>query len=411
MDIKVNDFEKFVDSVRGLLVKEKLMDDERFRRGEKYNIFQVMGMESDEVNTHSAVLANLLDPRGSHGCGDKFLKSFLAQVPGLNDFDFPTSKAIVEVEYVIGPISDDEGGRIDILILSEDKLKGIIIENKIYASDQARQLFRYYRYAEKNLSDYRLLYLTLDGKEPSIDSITNRAKSEKLRGDGENSQPDYYCISYANDIMRWLEFCADESLDRPALRETLTQYIYLLKKLTHQNMESKTKHELAEVCTRPENIESLLWVHRNFDSIIGEIMNDTFVPQLEELAKAKGFGPVFVKDKDWLNTMYMRFAFKKADWKTFEICFEFQTRNMCRMVSGYRYQDGRRDSEVSSYNALSQIDARGKKSEGWPFFRYCTDQNWLSEKGFAKILNGDLISEIENEVDFYLQAIPNGVKM
>ena len=81
------------------------------------------------------------------------------------------------------------------------------------------------------------------------------------------------------------------------------------------------------------------------------------------------------------------------------------------MVSGYRYQDGRRESEVSSYNALSQIDARGKKSEGWPFFRYCTDQNWLSEKGFAKILNGDLISEIENEVDFYLQAIPNGVKM
>ena len=46
-----------------------------------------------------------------------------------------------------------------------------------------------------------------------------------------------------------------------------------------------------------------------------------------------------------------------------------------------------------------------------PFFRYYTDQNWLSEKGFAKILNGELIKEIEAEIDFYLSSIPKEVKM
>ena len=176
-------------------------------------------------------------------------------------------------------------------------------------------------------------------------------------------------------------------------------------------MESKTKRELAEVCTRPENIESLLWVHRNFDSIIGEIMNGTFVPQLQSIAQKKGFEPVFVKDKDWTNTTYMRFAFKKPDWKTFELCFEFQSRNMCRLVSGYRYQDGHRGEEIQKYDALSQIGAQGRHSEGWPFFRFFSEQNWLSEKGFEKVLNGTLIKEIDTEIDFYLNSIPQGLKM
>lgn len=407
MAIEKHEFELFVHSVTELLKREQLIEEERYRRGEKYNIFQIMSMESDEVSTHSAVVANLLDPRGSHGCGDAFLKLFLSQISDLNDFDFPTENAIVKVEYVIGPITDDEGGRIDILILSKDKKKGIIIENKIYASDQPRQLYRYYKFAQ-NLQEHRILYLTLDGKDPSNDSITNKAGNDKLKGQGnsDDGKADFYCISYASDILRWLESCVEKTTQKPLLRETLAQYIDLLKKLTHQNMANSTKKELAEVCTRPENIESLLWVHRNFESIIAEIMNNTFVPQLEELAQKKGFEPVFVKDNDWLNTKYMRFAFKKPEWKTFEICFEFQGRNMSKMGSGYRYQDGHRDTERENYNKLASV-ADGKRTQGWPIFRLwpSSEQNWLSGNEFEKISNRKLIQKIEEEIDFYLAGI------
>ena len=135
-------------------------------------------------------------------------------------------------------------------------------------------------------------------------------------------------------------------------------------------------------------------------------MNNTFVPQLEELAQKKGFEPVFVKDNDWLNTKYMRFAFKKPEWKTFEICFEFQGKNMSKMGSGYRYQDGHRDTERENYNKLASV-ADGKSTQGWPIFRLwpSSEQNWLSGNEFEKISNRKLIQKIEEEIDFYLAGI------
>ena len=33
--------------------------------GENFNIFTVMGMESNEVKTHSAIIGELLNPKGS----------------------------------------------------------------------------------------------------------------------------------------------------------------------------------------------------------------------------------------------------------------------------------------------------------------------------------------------------------
>ena len=133
--MNLHEFELFLKSAKHLLDEETLIKNERFRRGEDFNIFEVMGMESDEVFTHSAILACLLDPNGSHGCGDVFLKLFLSSLLIFSDWNFSTKNAKTQVEYSIGPIlkSREEGGRIDILLESDQK--GIIIENKIYACD------------------------------------------------------------------------------------------------------------------------------------------------------------------------------------------------------------------------------------------------------------------------------------
>jgi len=34
--------------------------------GENFNIFSIMNMESDEVKTHSSIIADLLHPEGAH---------------------------------------------------------------------------------------------------------------------------------------------------------------------------------------------------------------------------------------------------------------------------------------------------------------------------------------------------------
>src|SRR3954463_15191307 len=60
---------------------KKLRDQEReFERREapEFNIFRVLEWEQSEVRTHSALLAQLFDPKGSHGQGGVFLQKFLS---------------------------------------------------------------------------------------------------------------------------------------------------------------------------------------------------------------------------------------------------------------------------------------------------------------------------------------------
>lgn len=48
------------------------------RPGERFNVFTVLNMETDKVNTHSRLLYEFLRPDGSHGMGDQFLRIFFS---------------------------------------------------------------------------------------------------------------------------------------------------------------------------------------------------------------------------------------------------------------------------------------------------------------------------------------------
>lgn len=201
--------------------------------GENFNIFRVLGLSTREVRTHSAFIAELLNPNGSHGKGDVFLRLFVEYLR----IPFDTTQVRVEVE------KRTNEGNLDIIILNNEAV--IIIENKIYAPDQKDQLLRYKSYAEQRYKKKWILYLTLDGKE-SEDSI------DKLQ-----PKIDYFPISYKEDITKWLECCLKETTNFPLLRETLNQYIYLIKHLTNQTMSDEMKKELVQIIAgNPEYIKS-----------------------------------------------------------------------------------------------------------------------------------------------------------
>ena len=189
----MSELDKFFQKINNLLKEEKLLKEERMKRGELFNIFQVMHMEADEVYTHSAFIAHLLDPQGSHGCGNTFLKLFIETISDLQVLNFDLVNPIkVKVEESIGTISNknDTGGRLDIIITDHNN-NAIIIENKIYAADQKGQLLRYHKYAQDHHKEkYKLLYLTLDGHEPSKESTGSKLEIKKH----------YDCISYASEI-------------------------------------------------------------------------------------------------------------------------------------------------------------------------------------------------------------------
>ena len=78
--------------------------------GDNFNVFRVIELTSDEVRLHSKFLAELLNPKGSHVQGSKFLDLFIQQFD-IKNVDSETSK--VDVEKIL-EIKLSNGGRIDI---------------------------------------------------------------------------------------------------------------------------------------------------------------------------------------------------------------------------------------------------------------------------------------------------------
>lgn len=189
--------------------------------GEHFNIFKILRVGHLEVTTHSPMLAQLLNPQGVHGQGATFLRLFL---DCFNIDGFDAGSARVKMEHHIGSVTEDSGGRIDILV-QDGRGEVILIENKIYAADQSNQMTRNRNYDARA----HLFYLTLDGRDPV----------------NPQAVPGLRCISYASDVLSWLKDCRKEAACVPTVRETLSQYIHLLQELTDQNTSTRMNQELT----------------------------------------------------------------------------------------------------------------------------------------------------------------------
>lgn len=252
-------------------------------KGEKFNLFDILDRRTDEVKTHSAIIAELLNPKGSHGFGDEFLKLFLSYL-NTNILELhnriaiqDTSMTSVFSEYYIGEINKDktEGGRIDTYL--SNKHFNICIENKIFADDQDFQLIRYKNFLDNKTGKW-LFYLTLDGDEPSKKSTMNDKLEVALK-----RNTDYHCISYREDILKWLQECLKSSVSYPILRESINQYIILIKSLTNQLtstlMEEQVRKAILNDIASAEKIKS------TFDSAIEDVSNRLRESVFEELRK------------------------------------------------------------------------------------------------------------------------------
>lgn len=271
---------RLIKQVSEILVQEKAQQEEKKKRGEHFNIFEILGLKTSEVRLHSAIIAELLNPNGNHGLGDKFLKAFINDVIAKKSpFSINTTTTEVFVEYPIGSISEDEteGGRIDILLTDNDK-QTVIIENKIYAKDQKYQLLRYNNYACKTArlskDQYIILYLTLDGGKAS-DYSTGIEDFE------------YFCINYREDVLTWLKHCLCIAAPYPLVRETIQQYINNIKTIL-AIMGNDNTEKLMELLTSAENIETTISIIEQGGEIQNHIRKN-FVNQIKMTCENLGF--------------------------------------------------------------------------------------------------------------------------
>lgn len=222
-------------------------------REEKFNIFTALHKSHDERRLHSRFISVLLQPKGSHGFDSQFLNLFLKEVNNsgnsmptkgsLNDED--DSKEIInekesEPKHLllfknightkIYPYEDDkkENENIDTLVIDRLNKQCIIIENKIYAGDSNGSDGQLNRYIDHILSVEKIplenidvVYLTLDGHEPSRKSIDKYIQKKEI-----------ILCSYHSLIIPWLEKCLTLTSRTPFVREAILQYIKLIKQMT-----------------------------------------------------------------------------------------------------------------------------------------------------------------------------------
>ncbi len=271
--------------------------------GGRFNIFRVCGVNHYE-NTHSAIIAEFLNPDGTHGLKSKLLECFIQT---LKIKDFNSKEAIVYTEYSVKDI-----GRLDIL-LKDNQNKAIIIENKIYADDQEKQLKRYDDYAKSEYKNgYQVLYLTLNGK-----------KASKQSGEGVN----YLQVSYEKDIIKWLEKCVLIASRYPMVRETIIQYINHLKILTNQDMDANNTKEIIQLLAESSNLQSAKYIYNNYSKIYNYIAKTYFNPKMQEFVDKKGNDFSYVYNEGYASEYHIRFEITNKKWKNFEIGFTGEPNN------------------------------------------------------------------------------------
>ena len=379
------DIQRFFQEVASICALEQSQQEERNRKGENYNLFSILSIERYELK-HSALIANLLDPKGSHGCGDAFLRAFFEIA--LKGTAYPFEECTLPhsyTEYYTGPIAGDTGGRIDILVESKSSHYGLIIENKIYAGDQDKQLTRYDNYGKETFGadGYLLVYLTLYGCDASKESTATKSAEEV----------GYLRLSYAEDILRWLEQCARLADNKPLVRESLNQYIRTIKQLTYQDMNQKNIEKIIDLAVDHPEVVATLSSKR--DAIAQGIRKKYIFDKLKEYADQKGW---LFDDTEITNPQgEPNIRFRKEGWDG-SIIISADSEDKKSNYGWWMNLWIGIDSKVTGAKKLACLE---KQSPEYPMgWEYLTTPNWYSAENFPAMKTSvaeEIISKL-NEI-------------
>lgn len=396
----MNDIINILNQVRIVSRKIKEQRIEKFERGENYNIFNDLGFMSDEVHLHSMFLANLLNPKGSHGQRGKILEAFLKMLQksfsaiSADNLELDITNASVEVEKYIGRQTDSEGGRIDIYLT--DGKHSIIIENKIYAVDQYHQMLRYWNYGMSQKGDdteksFVLIYLTLDGCSPSKESL-----GEDLK---EN---DIVCLSYKNDIRGWLDRCVELASRTPLVRETINQYISTIDILTNNVMEDNK--ELLDILSKEENLDAIYDIANSKNIVVNRFIKEVFIPKLRDLAESKGLIMGDDCTENWMKKSDVVASFYNHHWKYLRLAFGFNSGGMRNPYFGFRTKAGVKREDVKDWENV-QKNYSSQSDQCWIWKDFVGNKDWDNASGIKDLLNGKTLNDFSRMFDEAIDCV------
>ncbi|GEM_PF-4461201 len=262
---------------------------EKHKKEDLFNGFMSFGVGADETK-HSKFIGNLLNPKGSHKQGDKFLNLFLKHLE-ITDFNFDGLN--VECEKYA------DGRYIDIAIWN--KTQFIVIENKFWASDQDNQLRDYYNFAlthtKNKFENVFMLYLTPYGRQPFDNSFSVGLLPEGIK---VLPREKVKCISYEKHVLEWLEACIDsfDANDIIRLNIILEMYIELIRNVI--NRDKYMEEIMSKFLSNSENMKLAIDIVMSFQqrNFLGSVDTREFILKQIDAAIYRHNDPKLDFDQD-----------------------------------------------------------------------------------------------------------------
>jgi hypothetical protein len=343
--------------------------------------FDVVTLLAPDENRLSSILADLLNPEGTHAQGSKFLSIFLDKC------GFPYGRKLhrVTVRRECCTIFIKQvKRRIDILIDGVEW--GIGIENKAWATEQKRQLPDYAEDLHARYSG-KFLLLRLAGNESEVKSLPVSAQAQLTK------QGRFQTWRFAEEVDAWISACRDECL-APRVKCFLGELRHFIEsefgKAIDPRIAMEHKHvrpELEQLLSKNvDNVRAAAAVAQLFPVVRQDWVNEIF-QQVEKRLRAKlGSSWQFEWDNEgFIETAWASFNAWPTSWRdVYRLRLESQPRYGYIALGILRDKEHGLDRDVEIHRQLKRL-GWGEKTGG-PFWEALSPlpepfRNWASAQG------------------------------
>lgn len=380
----------------------------------KFNSFNFIA--TDELGL-SQILADLLNPQGSHGQEEDFLRLFLEYcLPTIYEGShwLPLMENLSSTKVFTEETTRASGTRRRMDIYLECRVGldtyGICIENKPYASDQPKQLIDYAEELKnRELRHWHIVYLNESSASPDEKSIDTATLDEWIL------RKKYSSLKFS-DLLDWLKACQFECQNN-SVTEFLAQ---LTKFVQKQFMGIEDMHEgntvLEIMNLNEENIEASLIIHNNV-----ERMKKKFLEKLKSdlQLRMKDIPQNITLRHIKMGKRLEKFIFGRIENIGF-ICFEFQD-SYIKPHLGVKFLVGFKDSELANehkikINKVLNDNIKNKQfraSNWWPAMERFEPFAWKSSGIPWQMIKDDTmaIKILDEVIEIYEVLTENGYEV
>lgn len=354
---------------------------------------------TDEMGL-SQILADLLDPKGPHGQGARFLKCFLERY-------WPERTAIgphvkVRTETATDRIAQRQR-RIDIEVNLGDCI--LAIENKPWAADQRGQIRDYLDHLKSTGRPYKLLYLAgHEGQQPSEDSIATAQRKvhveDKVLG-----------LTSYHEVREWLRDCL-----RCCENERVSMFLrdldrFVASRFSHDGDDFESSLIVDAAMTSAQGISAAVQLNAlaawDLRFLLLEQLEEQLRTKFETAIKEAGLVGWMLAIPKALNLRFATIEVALRPDSALKVALAFERPNCGDCFFGIGRRTAQDHAHYDALNGkLDSVFGAGQTSAWWGWWRSFEDRHWWNESRiWVGIVEESLAKSIVQRLTEMLQIV------